>query len=76
MKYLNKKIIQGRSVEVQDGKFEKALKKFNKAVAESGVLADLKDREFYTKPSIRRREKLKVAIKKEKARQREDFSSF
>lgn len=39
----------------QDGKFEQGLRKFKKKVADSGLLQTLRDREFYTKPSVERK---------------------
>jgi small subunit ribosomal protein S21 len=38
-----------------DGKFEQAMRKFKKKVADSGILQDLRDRECYVKPSIARK---------------------
>lgn len=43
------------TVTVKDGQFEKALRKFKKKVQESGILDDLREREFYTKPTTKRR---------------------
>ena len=49
---------KGRRVIVQDGNVEKALRKFKKKIAESNILNDLKEREFYEKPtSVRKRKK-------------------
>ena len=42
-------------MEVVDGQVEKALRKFKKKVAESGLLQDLRDREFYEKPTTARK---------------------
>lgn len=47
--------LQGRRIEVQDGNVEKALRKLKKRVAESGLLIELRERETYTKPSIKRK---------------------
>jgi small subunit ribosomal protein S21 len=47
--------IRGLTVEVVDGQVEKALRKFKKKVAESGLLQDLRDREFYEKPTTARK---------------------
>lgn len=47
--------LQGRTVQVQDGNVDKALRKFKKRVVESGVLMELQERQTYTKPSIRRK---------------------
>lgn len=48
--------LQGLKVEVQEGQFEKALRKFKKKVIESGLLQDLREREFYTKPTTARKQ--------------------
>lgn len=45
----------GRKVFVKDGNVEKALRKFKKKVAETGLLLELKERETYTKPSVKRK---------------------
>jgi len=46
----------------QDGNAEKALRKFKKKVMESGLLQELREREFYTKPTTARK-KAKSAAK-------------
>ena len=46
-----------RGVLVKDGNVERALRKFKKKVAESGILQDLRDREFYEKPTTERKRK-------------------
>jgi small subunit ribosomal protein S21 len=50
-------ICKGSTVEVRDGQFEKAMRKFKKKVAESGLLRDLRDREGYEKPTTKRKKK-------------------
>ena len=45
----------GLTVVVEDGKFEKALRQFKKKVEESGLLKEVKDRQQYVKPSIKRK---------------------
>jgi small subunit ribosomal protein S21 len=42
-------------VEVVDGYFEKAMRKFKKKVSESGLLQELREREFYEKPTTARK---------------------
>ena len=37
--------------------FESLLKRFNKSVQQRGVLAELRRREYYEKPSIKRKRK-------------------
>jgi len=50
--------LHGRSVLVQDGNVERALRKFKKKISESNLINDLRDREFYEKPTtIRKRKK-------------------
>ena len=47
--------LQGLKIEVQEGQFEKALRKFKKKVTESGLLQELREREFYEKPTTTRK---------------------
>jgi small subunit ribosomal protein S21 len=47
--------LYGRKVIVKDGNVEKALRKLKKKVQESGLLLELKDRETYTKPSVKKK---------------------
>jgi small subunit ribosomal protein S21 len=47
--------LTGRSVTVGEGNFEKALRKFKKKIANSGLLMELKERETYVKPTTRRK---------------------
>ena len=44
-------------VKVHKKNIEKALRVFKKQVKESKLLVELRDREFYTKPSVLKREK-------------------
>jgi len=52
----------GNVVFVQNDNVEKALRKFKKKVLESGLLRELRDREFYEKPTTARK-KAKSAAK-------------
>ena len=52
------------TVTVKDGQFEKALRKFKKKVQESGILDDLREREFYSKPTAKRRMAKNKAIRR------------
>lgn len=45
----------GSTVIVQNDNVEKALRIFKKKIQESGKLMDLKEREFYEKPTTKRR---------------------
>ena len=46
---------------VKDNKIEYALRKLKKKVKDSGIMIELREREFYTKPSIKKREMRKKA---------------
>jgi small subunit ribosomal protein S21 len=45
------------SIRVVDGNVDKALRKFKKKIAESGLLDDLRAKEFYEKPTTERKRK-------------------
>ena len=52
---------RARSVLVQDDNIEKALRKFKKKVQNSGILNDLREHEFYVKPTTARKLKRSAA---------------
>jgi small subunit ribosomal protein S21 len=55
-------------VKVRDGEtFESALRRFNKKIKQNGILSEVRRREHYEKPSVRRKRKL-VAAKKRRAK--------
>lgn len=56
--------LYGRTVLVQDGNVEKALRKFKKKIQNSNILLELRERETYQKPTARRK------IKKGQAKSR------
>ena len=52
----------GNTVFVKDGEpFEKALRRFKKKVQDSGLLQELRDREFYEKPTTERKRRKSAA---------------
>lgn len=51
-------------VQVRDGNVERALRKLNKQLTESGKLLEVREREQYTKPSVIERERHKSAVKR------------
>lgn len=53
---------KGLSVEVRNGDINYALRKFKKKVQDSGILQELKEREFYEKPTTKRK-RAKAAAK-------------
>ena len=55
-------------VKVLDGdSIDKALKQFKKQCEKSGILTEIKKREYYEKPSVRRKRKI-IAARKKRAR--------
>jgi small subunit ribosomal protein S21 len=53
---MNERIkLHGSSVIVQNDNVEKALRKFKKKIMESGKLQELREREFYEKPTTARK---------------------
>jgi len=49
--------------------FTKAFRIFNKKVQDSRILRELREREYYEKPSIIRKRKKAIAVKREEKRQ-------
>jgi len=49
------KIFNGNRVDVHNDNVEKALRTFKKKIQESGKLMELKEKEFYEKPTTKRR---------------------
>ena len=47
--------MSGRKVLVQDGNTEKALRKFKKRITDSGLLQEVRDRQEFVKPTLRRK---------------------
>ena len=55
-------------VKVYNNNIEKALSKFKKKVKESKLLVELREREFYTKKSLKKKEKIAKAKLRRKNR--------
>lgn len=53
--------LRGRSVLVQDGNIERALRKFKKKIQASGILDDVRAKEFYEKSTTERKRKKSAA---------------
>ncbi len=52
-------------VKVRDGEtFEQALRRFKKQCEKAGILSELRKREHYEKPSIKKKKKRAAAAKK------------
>lgn len=64
-------VCPGLKVTVQgddDRAFTKAFRIFNKKVQDSRILRELREREYYEKPSIIRKRKKAIAVKREEKR--------
>ena len=60
-------------IEIGKGEpIDKALRKFKMRVRREGIIDEMKKREFFEKPSERRRKNLARAVRREQRRQRED----
>jgi small subunit ribosomal protein S21 len=61
------------AVQVRDEEsFENALRRFKRKCEKSGILTELKKRQYFEKPSIKRKRKLMQARKKELRRMSEE----
>jgi len=56
-----KKELQGLQVEVYDNNVEKAMRTLKRKVKDSNLFIDLREKEYYEKPSKLRREKRNLA---------------
>lgn len=60
-------------VPVKEGEnIERSLKKFKRKFEKTGVIRELRSRQAFTKPSIRRREEIKKAIYIQQLQQEEE----
>ena len=48
-------MIKGRVVIVNDGNTEKALRKFKKMISDFGLLQEVRDRQEFVKPTVKRK---------------------
>lgn len=51
----------GLKIIVKDDNYERAIRKFKKKVNEAGTLQSLRDREFYEKPTTKRKKAVAAA---------------
>lgn len=60
-------------VPIKEGEnIERALKKFKRKFEKTGVIRELRARQAYEKPSVRRRDEIKKAIYVQKLKAKED----
>ncbi len=58
------------SITIEEGEpIERALKRFKKECQKAGILAEVRKREFFEKPSIRRKRAAEAAVRKYRRRQ-------
>ena len=60
--------LRGRSVTVQDNNVERALRRLKKKVQASNILNDLRAKEFYEKPTAKRKRKKSAALNRHRKR--------
>ena len=53
--------LYGRTVVVKDGNAERAISKFKKKIGDTGLLQELRAREFYEKPTTAKKRKKAAA---------------
>jgi len=59
-------------IPVKEGEnIERALKKFKRKFEKTGVIKELRERQAYTKPSIKRRQEIKHAVYIQKLQERD-----
>lgn len=56
--------------------FDVALRKFRKAVERAGIIQECRKREFYEKPTAKRRRKKKEAIRQHQKLMRQEISNL
>ena len=65
------------SVKVRDNEpFDIALRRFKRSCEKAGVLAEVRAREFYEKPTQERKRKLAAAVKRNARRIKKERSRF
>jgi small subunit ribosomal protein S21 len=60
-------------VPVKEGEnIERALKKFKRKFEKTGIIKELRNRQEFSKPSVKRREQIKRAVYVQKLQQKEE----
>ena len=68
--------ISGLRVEVRNNDINKALRKFNKKVAEDGILQDLRKREYFESKGTKQRKAKEAAIRRYKKQRAKDAQNW
>ena len=66
MRKRRKEKSRGLYVEVRNNNIEGALKKFKRKVKDSGLMVELRDRQYYEKPSEKRRREKNLSKSRQK----------
>ena len=64
---------KGKRVIVQDGNFEKAIRKFKKMVSEDGILQEVLSKQHYVKPTTKRKLAKSQAVKRWRKKLQEEI---
>ena len=65
------------TVRVREGEsFESAVRRFKRSCEKAGILSELRKREHYEKPSVRRKRKMIAARKRALKKTRKEFIGF
>ena len=62
--------MSGYTIEVRNNNVEKALRVLKKKLLKDGVMKELRDRQYYQKPSFKKIEKKKESIRRHKKDQK------
>ena len=62
--------MSGYTIEVRNNNIEKALRVLKKKLLKDGVMKELRDRQYYQKPSFKKREKKKESVRRHKKDQK------
>ena len=62
--------MSGYTIEVRNNNVEKALRVLKKKLFKDGVMKELRDRQYYQKPSFKKREKKKESVRRHKKDQK------
>ena len=60
----------GYTIEVRNNNVENALRVLKKKLLKDGVMKELRDRQYYQKPSFKKREKKKESVRRHKKDQK------
>jgi small subunit ribosomal protein S21 len=67
--------LRGSTVEVRNGDMNRAMRRLKKIVTTENILREVREREFYEKPSLKRK-KAKAAARKRWLKQQRENNNF